>query len=48
VAKAGDRVVTRITWRGTHEDDFQGVKSTCARVEYVGAANFRLAERFVL
>ena len=39
----GDRVVTRMTWSGTHEGELQGVKATGARVEYVGAAIFRLS-----
>jgi hypothetical protein len=33
VAKAGDKVVTRLTRSGTHEDDLRGVKSAFARVE---------------
>jgi hypothetical protein len=32
-AEAGDRVVIRTTQSGTHEDDLQGAKSSCARVE---------------
>jgi SnoaL-like polyketide cyclase len=33
----GDRVVTRMTWSGTHEGELSGVEPTGARVEYVGA-----------
>jgi steroid delta-isomerase-like uncharacterized protein len=40
----GDRVVTRMTWSGTHAGAFAGVEPTGARVEYVGAAFFRLAD----
>ena len=40
----GDRVVTRMTWSGTHRGSFRGVEPTGARVEYPGAAFFRLAD----
>jgi steroid delta-isomerase-like uncharacterized protein len=38
-----DRVVTRMTWSGTHTGTFANVEATGARVEYPGAAFFRLA-----
>ncbi len=38
----GDRIVTRMTWSGTHEGRLQDVEPTGKRVEYVGAAIFRL------
>jgi predicted ester cyclase len=34
--------VTRKTWSGTHEGKLPDVEPTGARVEYVGAAIFRL------
>ena len=41
---SGDKVVTRMTWSGTHLGGLLGVEPTGKRVEYVGAAIFRLAE----
>jgi steroid delta-isomerase-like uncharacterized protein len=41
---AGDRVVTRMTWTGTHRGALGEVEPTGARVEYCGAAFFQLAE----
>jgi predicted ester cyclase len=38
----GVRVVTRMTWSGTHEGKLMDIEPTGARVEYVGAAIFRL------
>jgi steroid delta-isomerase-like uncharacterized protein len=39
----GNRVVTRMTWSGTHEGALAGVEPTGARVEYVGVAIFRIS-----
>ena len=39
-----DRVITRMNWTGTHQGALGGVLPTGARVEYAGAAFFRLAE----
>jgi predicted ester cyclase len=39
----GDRVVTRMRWSGTHEGKLGDVEPTGRRVEYVGAALFRLS-----
>lgn len=41
--RCGNRVVTRMTWSGTHEGVLAGVEPTGARVEYVGAAIFRIS-----
>jgi predicted ester cyclase len=38
-----DRVVTRMTWTGTHTGTFAGLDPTGARVEYVGAGFFRVS-----
>jgi predicted ester cyclase len=38
-----DRVVTRMTWSGTHRGVLGAVEPTGAYVEYAGAAFFRLA-----
>jgi predicted ester cyclase len=44
VISCGDgRVVTRMTWSGTHEGRLADVGPTGARVEYVGAAIFRIS-----
>jgi steroid delta-isomerase-like uncharacterized protein len=43
VIACGDRVITRMTWSGTHEGVLAGVEPTGARVEYVGAAIFRIS-----
>ncbi len=37
-----DRVVTRMTWTGTHRGPLGDIAPTGARVEYAGAAFFRL------
>jgi steroid delta-isomerase-like uncharacterized protein len=42
-----DRVVTRMTWTGTHRGELGGVLPTGAHVEYAGAAFFRLAEGLI-
>ena len=40
---SGDKVVTRMTWSGTHLGRLRDVEPTGRGVEYVGAAIFRLA-----
>lgn len=40
----GDRVVTRMTWTGTHRGKLGKVEPTGAKVEYAGAAFFRLTD----
>ena len=42
-----DRVVTRMTWTGTHTGEFDGIAPTGSRVEYVGAAFFRFEEALI-
>lgn len=39
----GDRVVTRMTWSGTHRGKLSAIEPTGAHVKYCGAAFFRLA-----
>ena len=41
---SGDKVVTRMTWNGTHLGELLGVEPTGKRVEYVGAAIFSLVD----
>ena len=41
---AGDVVVARLTFTGTHRGELLGVAATGRRVAYVGAAIFRLAD----
>jgi steroid delta-isomerase-like uncharacterized protein len=43
----GSRVVTRMTWSGTHRGVLGGVEPTGARVEYSGAAFFRLIDGLI-
>jgi predicted ester cyclase len=40
----GDRIITRMKWAGTHLGRLGNVDPTGARVEYVGAAFFRLED----
>jgi len=42
-----DRVVTRLTWSGTHRGHFAGLEPSGARAEYVGAAFFRLSDAMI-
>jgi steroid delta-isomerase-like uncharacterized protein len=44
----GDRVVTRMTWTGTHLGRFGEVDATGSSVEYVGAAFFRVSDGLIL
>ena len=39
----GDKVVTRVTFRGTHQGEFSGIAPTGKRVEYSGIAIDRIA-----
>jgi steroid delta-isomerase-like uncharacterized protein len=39
---AGEAVVARLTFSGTHRGELSGIAATGARVEYVGIAIFRL------
>jgi steroid delta-isomerase-like uncharacterized protein len=43
----GHRVVTRMTWTGTHRGRLGGIAPTGSRVSYVGAAFFRLADHLI-
>jgi predicted ester cyclase len=42
-----DRVVTRMTWSGTHRGALGDIEPTDAHVEYAGAAFFRLKEGLI-
>ncbi len=42
-----DRVVTRMTWSGTHRGALGDVEPTDAHVEYAGAAFFRLKDGLI-
>lgn len=44
ILSTGDRVVTRMTWSGTHRGKLGEAEPTGARVEYCGAAFFRLVD----
>jgi predicted ester cyclase len=47
ILAVGDRVVTRMTWTGTHRGRLGDVEPTGARVEYAGAAFFRLTDGLI-
>ena len=42
--EAGDRVVARLTYRGTHRGELFGIPATGKQVTYSGIAIFRLVE----
>lgn len=42
-----DRIVTRMTWTGTHRGALGDIEPTNAQVEYAGAAFFRLKEGLI-
>jgi steroid delta-isomerase-like uncharacterized protein len=44
---SGDRVVTRMTWTGTHQGPLGDIEPTGAEVKYAGAAFFRLADGLI-
>jgi steroid delta-isomerase-like uncharacterized protein len=39
----GDKVISRYTWSGTHQGEFQGVPATGKRVSWTATATFRIA-----
>jgi steroid delta-isomerase-like uncharacterized protein len=47
IISSGNRVVTRMTWTGTHRGPLGEVAPTGAHVEYCGAALFRLADGLI-
>jgi predicted ester cyclase len=47
ILAVGDRVVTRMTWSGTHRGPLGRIEPTEARVEFSGAAFFRLADGLI-
>lgn len=42
-----DRVIARLTWSGTHRGPLGDLEASGARVTYVGAAFFRLADAMI-
>ena len=44
VVAEGDKVVTRVTFRGTHQGPFNGIAATGKQVEWSGIAMDRLAD----
>jgi predicted ester cyclase len=47
IIAVGDRVVTRMTWCGTHRGALGDVEPTGAHVSYTGAAFFRLTKGLI-
>jgi steroid delta-isomerase-like uncharacterized protein len=45
--EAGDRVVTRMTWSGTHEGELRGMAPTGKRVSYAGAGFFTVEDGLI-
>ena len=43
-----DRVVARVTTRGTHQADFQGFAPTHQRIEFTGIVIYRIAENKIV
>ncbi len=43
ILAANDRVVLRVTSRGTHRSEFQGIAPTDRRVEFTGIVIYRIA-----
>jgi steroid delta-isomerase-like uncharacterized protein len=41
---AGDRVAIRVTFRGTHRGEFQGIPATGRTIEYVSHEFYRVAD----
>lgn len=39
----GDKVVSRYTWSGTHQDEFYGIPATGKQVSWTATATFRIA-----
>lgn len=44
---AGDRVMARLTWSGTHEGELRGVAATGRRISYAGAGLFTVAHGLI-
>jgi steroid delta-isomerase-like uncharacterized protein len=44
IVAEGDMVVVRNTWRGTHEDEFNGIPATSRRVEITGIVIWRVVD----
>jgi steroid delta-isomerase-like uncharacterized protein len=45
--EAGDRVITRMTWSGTHEGELRGIAPTGRRVSYPGAGFFTVEDGLI-
>lgn len=43
----GQRVVARLTWSGTHRGPLGDIEPTGARIQYCGAAFFRLSDGLI-
>jgi steroid delta-isomerase-like uncharacterized protein len=39
-----DKVVTRYTWSGTHQDEYYGIPATGKRVNWTSTVTFRIAD----
>ena len=47
IVAAGDRVAVRVTFRGTHEGEFQGIPATRRPVRYVSHEFYRVEDGLI-
>jgi steroid delta-isomerase-like uncharacterized protein len=48
VVAAGDKVAVRVSFRGTHEGQFQGIPATGRTIHYVSHEFYRVADGVIV